>query len=497
WNEWLAKRYATHSALAEAWRSVTVPEGADVPLPTEPEFSNRASYEAWPSDNALRAMDYQFFAQDAFRGWASEMREAIRATGSQQLVTVGQDEGGGGDRPSPAFFGDALDFTTTHSWWGTDVLLWDSLMAKQPDRPMLAQETGVSREVEIDGEGHRSPQEATALLERKLAMAGGTSAGAIEWLWNINSYMRDDREATIGAIRPDGTEKSEAELMRRFAKFAAAAGPHLSGAERAQVGVVTAQALQYSPLENLALAAQQKSVRALNYALGIPAEAVPENLAPRMLQDGWRPKLLVLPAAQALGDEAWAALLKYVDAGGTLLITGSMERDPHWRVTERLAALGAPATPEPLLLRAATQRAGDKEIALSFGFDAQQGAEYLRFRDGAEMHAISHGKGRIFAASEPVELAEGLAPAVQLYAWALGQAGVQSPFAGRIPPGVLVRPVELAESVLYLIVSESANGEELQLRDRASGGEIRTRIEPGRAKLFLLAKNGGQVLAEF
>jgi hypothetical protein len=43
----------------------------------------------------------------------------------------------------------------------------------------------------------------------------------------VNSLQRDDREATIGAIRPDGTEKPEAELLRRFAQFAAAAGPHM------------------------------------------------------------------------------------------------------------------------------------------------------------------------------------------------------------------------------------------------------------------------------
>src|SRR4029077_8811304 len=120
------------------------------------EFSSRAVYEAWPSNNSLRAIDYQHFAQDAFRGWVTEVRDTIRAAGSRQLVTVGQDEGGGFDRPSPAFFGDAVDFTTTHSWWASDALLWDSLVAKQPGRPMLVQETGVSHEVRLDGEAHRS-----------------------------------------------------------------------------------------------------------------------------------------------------------------------------------------------------------------------------------------------------------------------------------------------------------------------------------------------------
>ena len=60
------------------------------------------------------------------------MSDAVRATGSQQLVTVGQDEGGIQDRLSPAFWGAYVDFTTNHSWWQNDYILWDSLLAKQP-----------------------------------------------------------------------------------------------------------------------------------------------------------------------------------------------------------------------------------------------------------------------------------------------------------------------------------------------------------------------------
>ena len=104
WNAWLNKHYADHGAIAEAWRGVPVPQDASIPLPSEAEFSTRAQYEAWPLNNSLRAMDYQHFAQDAFRGWAAEITTAIRSAGSNQLVTVGQDEGGGETRPQPVNF---------------------------------------------------------------------------------------------------------------------------------------------------------------------------------------------------------------------------------------------------------------------------------------------------------------------------------------------------------------------------------------------------------
>ncbi len=492
WNEWLGKHYADHGAIAEAWRSVPVAAGAQVPLPAEPEFSSRAAYEAWPSSNSLRAMDYEHFAQDAFRDWAAEMANTIRSAGGHQLITVGQDEGGGEERPSPAVFGDAMDFTTTHTWWASDALLWDSLMAKLPGKPMLVQETGISHELRLDGEAHRSLAEETSLFERKLAMAAGTSAGAIEWLWNVNAYQRDDREATIGAIRPDETEKPEAELMRRFAKFAAEAGPHMTGAALPDVAIVTSQALQFSPLQNLATEAQQKSVRALHYLCNVPGYIITENQAARIAE--LKPKLAILPAPQALGDEAWKQLMRYVEAGGTLLVTGSVERDANWRITQRLAPLGAP---EAILLRGATQRVGSQEVELNFGFDKQQSAEMFHFTDGETLHTIAHGKGRILIASEPVELAEGLGATAQLYAWALAQAGVQSPYEGKTPEAVLVRPAVLADSVLYLIVSESADEEEIAVHDRLTGAEVKTKLAPGRAQLWLISKTGGQVLAKF
>jgi hypothetical protein len=502
WNAWLNKHYADHGAIAEAWRSIPVPQDALIPLPSEAEFSNRAQYEAWPSNNSLRAMDYQHFAQDAFRGWAREITGAIRAAGSAQLVTLGEDEGGGEERPQPVIFGDVLDFTTTHSWWAHDAILWDSLVAKLPGKPMLVQETGVSREVGIDGNGHRFPNEEASLLERKLAVAAGTGAGAIQWLWNVNAYQRDDREATIGAIRPDGTEKPEAAVLRRFAGFAATAGPHMAGSKLPEVAIVTSQVTQYSPLEKLEIEAQQKSVRAMTYLCGVPAYVISENQVAYSADGRFanvpqaeRPKLLVLPSAHALSDEAWNALMRYVKEGGTLLVTGSVERDEHWQVTERFGALAAPAGTQELLLRTATQRIGHRNVPLSFTYDKQMGAEWLRFSDGDTLHTIMYGKGRIFVASQPIELAEGLQPAAELYAWALSQAGVEKPYTGQVPAGVLVRPLVLADSVLYLIVSESANIEKIAVRDKVSGGEITASLAPGRVGLVLLSRADGHILA--
>jgi hypothetical protein len=155
WNEWLYRRYPDRAALAAAWNLPLTEVQGTLPLPGDGEFQQRSMYDG---PNSLKLYDYFLFAQESFAGWAQAMREAIRTTSSQQPITVGQDEGGYSDRLSPAFFGTAVDFTTNHSWWQNDSLLWDSLVAKQPGLPMLIQETGLQRELTLDQVSRRTPE---------------------------------------------------------------------------------------------------------------------------------------------------------------------------------------------------------------------------------------------------------------------------------------------------------------------------------------------------
>ena len=161
WNEWLSKRYPDKAALAAAWNVPAASVQGAVPLPEDIEFTPRGVYVG---RNSLKVYDYFLFAQDVFVNWVNTMREAVRATGSQQLVTVGQDEGGIQDRLSPAFWGPSVSFTTNHSWWQNDYVVWDSLLAKQPGETMLVQETGLQRELNLDEIVRRDPDAEASLL---------------------------------------------------------------------------------------------------------------------------------------------------------------------------------------------------------------------------------------------------------------------------------------------------------------------------------------------
>jgi hypothetical protein len=492
WNEWLNQRYPDRAALAAAWNVPVATLGGVISLPEEPEFTARGVYRG---HNSLKVYDFFLFAQDTFSNWVQIMREAVRGTGSRQLITVGQDEGGIQDRLSPAFWGRLVDFTTNHSWWQNDFLLWDSLLAKQPGQPLLIQETGLQRELYPDELARRSPESEAALLERKMAISFIQGSGAIEWLWNTNSYMTESNETPIGAIRPDATEKPEATVMRRFAEFARPLHQHLRDPQQPPIAIITSQAAQFSVRADLQLEAQRKAVRALVYYDRLPAYAIAENQIEKL----GSPRLAILPSPQALTDPAWRSLLNYVTEGGNLLITGPVDRDEHWHPTMRAVEVQLDAHAEPLTYHSAAVSLGDRVIPLSFDQQKQDLLESLRFGDGSTFKEASYGKGHIFWAAYPIELAEGAEATADLYAYVAGRLGIQSTYELKSPQaaGVLVYPVVLGDSILYVIASENADDTKVDLVDTLSGVRVTFKLPAQHAALALIENRQKALVAKY
>ncbi len=423
------------------------------------------------------------------------MHDAVRKTGSQQLVTVGQDEGGIQDRLSPAYWGQFVDFTTNHSWWQNDFTLWDSVLAKQPGKAMLIQETGLQRELNLDEVARRTPENEAALLERKIASSFIQGGGAIEWLWNTNSYMTESNETPIGAVRTDGTEKPEATLLRDFAAFAKSLQPHLHNPQLPAVAIVTSQAAQFSVIANLQLEAQQKAIRALAYNDRLTPYAIAENQIAHL----GSPKLAILPSPQALTDAAWHSLMSFVNGGGTLLITGPVDHDEHWRVTSRAAELKVSATTEPLTYHNAALQAGERTILLSFDQQKQNSLEALRFSDDSTLKEIRLGKGRIFWAAYPVELAEGTQAAADLYQYVASRASIAPIFdvPPSLSPGILIYPTMFEDSILYTIISDNADDTNVDLRDKFTELRVSLRIPSQHAAMVLIGRREKKVIAKY
>ncbi len=492
WNRWLSERYPDRAKLAALWNVPPASVAGTISLPTEDEFVPRGMYTG---TNALRLNDYFLFAQESFAKWVRTMHETIRAAGSQQLVTVGQDEGGIQDRLSPAFWGAEVDFTTNHSWWQNDYVLWDSLAAKQPGEAMLIQETGLQRELNLDEVARRTVENEGALLERKIATSFIQGSGAIEWLWNTNSDMTESNETPIGAVRTDYTEKPEATVLRGFAQFAPALQAHLRNPQLPSIAIITSQAAQYSALADFQIEAQRRAVRALAYDVHLPAYVIAENQIEKL----GSPKLAILPSPQALGEAAWQALLKYVDAGGNLLITGPVDRDEHWQVLNRSHELGLAAHVEPLTYHNATVRLGNHSLPLAFGEPQQNWLDSLRFDDGSTFAEIHHGKGLIFWAAYPVELAESLQSTSDLYSYVAGRINIAPMFSltSPLPSGVLVFPTMLADSVLYVLVSDSANDASINVRDQATGVSLALTLPAEHAAVAVIGKKEKKIVAKY
>ncbi len=488
WNAWLSQKYPDRAALAAAWNVPPDAVAGAVSLPSELEFDQRGIYAG---TNSLRVYDYVLFAQDKFAGWVKGMREVIHATGSSQPMTVGQDEGGFMDRLSPAFFAPYVDFTTNHSWWQDDHLLWDSLVAKQPGKAMLIQETGLQRQLNMDELSRLTPEQEASLFERKIAMSFVQGSGAIEWLWNTNSYMTEGNEVPIGALHADATEKPEATVLRNFAKFAVAASPYLKNPKLPDIAVITSQAAQFSVLGGLQLEAQQNAVRSLGYDLHQPCYIVAESQIEKL----GSPKLTILPSAQALRESTWQALLTYVKNGGNLLVTGPVSRDEHWHLVDRLSSLGIKASTEPLTAHAMMLHFGALAVpSISFDQQKQQLLEFLRFEDGSTEKELSLGSGKLIWISHPLELAESPFAESGVYNTILDRLSFH---VGLQPFSTLIYPLELPDAVLYILESETDRDADISFHDPISGAELSLHLPAQHAALALIDKHTKQIVAKY
>jgi hypothetical protein len=295
-------------------------------------------------------------------------------------------------------------------------------------------------------------------------------------------------------VRPDATEKPEATVLRDFATFAGALSPHLQNPELPSIAIVTSQAAQYSPLGDLQIAAQQTAVRSLVYYDHLTAYAVAENQIDKL----GSPKLAILPSPQALINKTWSALLDYVKAGGNLLITGPVGRDEHWQRVDREADLKVNAQLEPLTYHGATITAGTRKIDLNFNLQAQNVLESLHFSDDATLKEISYGKGRVFWAAYPVELA-GERPSADLYSYVAARAGLVPSYdlQGPLPSSVMVFPVNLQDSVMYVFASDAAADTSVDLRDKLTGARLTFRLASQHAAIAVISKQQKSVVAKY
>jgi hypothetical protein len=484
WRAWLREKYGTLDALARAWN--VTPEGLGsfegIPLP---EWGDLAQ-ERYGNPRLVRAIDYNLFAQEMFRRWVNKMVAAIRATGSRQLVDVGQDEGGVADRVLNQFFADAgVDFTVNHTYWRDDALLWDSVAAKRVGVPNFVGETGYQPVWRPDGEPRYDELTALGLIERKWALGfAAANSGALQWEWGLGG--------DFGMKRSDGSNKIWEEVMRAMGAFAAQAAPYATGLKLPGVALVLPQSLQLSVLNSTALEAQQNCVRALYQYARASAYAVGEY----QIQSLGNPKLILLPSPWTLNEQAWQAILAKVRAGATLLVTGAFDNDEHFHSAGRAGQLGLDLHSGSLSRRENLITWPGGRALLSFSGDKTTFLEQTLLPHDQTVLEKTFGQGRILLVSLPLELNDSLKSIADVYRYALRGANVAEAYSTQISdPGMLICPTQFDHATLYVLTSESTSSE-ISFRDTRSGKAFAGKLEPGRAAL-LLVSDKGELLASY
>ncbi len=484
WHKLLTQKYGSLSALGDAWRVPAADLGSfdAVPLPTLADLR----YERYGDPNQIRARDYNLFAQDTFSAWVKSMVGVIRSTGSNQLIDVGQDEGGVGDRVLNQFFGGAgVSFTTNHTYWNDDALLWDSVVAKRPGMPNITGETGYQPAWNPDGSWRYDEFTGLGLTERKWALGfAAGSSGAMQWDWA--------REVDFGMLRSDGSAKAWEGMMRDLGQFARQAAPFADGLIAPGVALVLPQSYQLSVSNGLALEAQQTAVRALyNYAHS-QAYAVGEYQSQLL----GSPQLILLPSPFGLTDEAWRAIEEKVRAGAVLLVTGPFGGDAHFHATGRQDSFGLPYVNAPLTLRDNLFHFPGGDELLAFSGSKTTVLNRAILPNGGEWAEKPLGKGKILFAALPLELNDNLQAVADVYSYALKEANIAPVYSTALKdPGILICPTVFPRATLYVLTSES-NRSEVSFEDLRSGKTFSGTLPSGRAALLLVGTDG-KLLASY
>ncbi|WP_237088876.1 alpha-amylase family protein [Paenibacillus larvae] len=494
--EWLKRRHQGDiRKVQEAWGLTPdqLPDFDSVILP-EPEEINFDIQDMLFGKKGSCWLDYSLFTMDMLNRWAEQLNETIRSIQPKQLITIGQDEALGAQRPSPFFYEQAMDYTTNHSWWLMDQLVWDGIFAKTPNKPNLIQETGIMYVETPDGRAKRSEIELRNILERKYAYSFSTGgAGAVQWLWNTNFYMDNINESNIGALRADGTEKPEANVSYDFGRFMEACRDLFEDRKLEDVVVVFPYSNDLSN-RSFAVEATSRLTRVLAHEMNVHFRAMGEYQLDALKDQP--AKLIVLPSAHNLSESAFAKLAEHIrQHGGTLLVTGPLGLTEYWQPAKRLQdALGERILAN--VLREEAIEVGGRVVPLAYGRRkiaklnkevAVDPATGLASKQIAQLHEVQLGQGRLLWCGLPVEMNDREEALHVLYSHVLEQCRVEPELTwhkGGGLAGIYGRKLSFHKGALYIFVSEYAYNADIMVQDPATGRTYEFVLETERSVMF-------------
>lgn len=485
YQSWLQKRHKSIQSLQERW-NMAPNEVSNFAAIEPPEYKdiNFGIRDMIEGKKGLKWIDYVLFTMDMHNQWASELSQTIKKIAPEHLVTVGQDEALSDQRPTPFFYEEAVDYTTNHTWWLLDDLVWDGIFTKSFNKPNLIQETGIMYVENPDNTAKRSEFELRNILERKYAYSFSTGgAGAVQWLWNTNYYMNNINESNIGAIRADGTEKPETDVSYHFGSFIADTKDLFQNRQLEDVAVVFPYSNDFSN-RKLAYDGTTKLTRTLAYEMNVPFRGLSEYHLHDLTNEV--PKLVIIPSPHNFDTTAFETILEVVDKQGcTALFTGPVHLDEYWHETNRANKLFGNLTLSNVK-RESILEIENKTLPVSFAgariADTFKGVS----SNNNSIQEVSWGKGKVLWSPLPVELNNRSEPIIALYQYALRTANVSThlEWIKGDYPGIYGRKLTFSEGNLFIFVSEFDMNTEMLIQDPITRKQYDFEVAPGRAVMF-------------
>lgn len=481
WKKWVIKTHrGDRDAILDDWRQAS---SDTFSLPTDTDLS----YSMIRGDRLPRkGLDFQMFAQDVVSNWAGNLSDLIDSAGGHPLVTLGQDEGGMSGRLSQQWYYPFVDYTSVHTWWLNNNLLWDVVSTKVPEKPDLVEETGLMRLENVDGESWRTPEAARRLLERKFAYAFmGEGAGAVEWCWNINEYQSTDNEVSIGLTRADGTMKIETDVLSEFANFFRKAEPYLQDYPADPIVVVIPNSSFFTGMPH-AYAGAKRLVRVLTENFGV----APSMLSEYKLTDARLKgvKLVIVPDAGMISDSASHVLFRASQSGAKILFTGAVTGNEYGKVTPDFRSLGINPGSAPVHRYEPTNWGHSLHKNEHFVTFGSEQPEYLLKSLSPPLDTL---RGNIMDEPLPLEMAKQKGPLINMLSEVMKYAGISlhvfdSPLMSRV--------LYTGNAALIVCVNESSAS--LSRIVSAADYKYEIPVKAGRSRLVLISlKDGGIIVA--
>jgi hypothetical protein len=239
--------------------------------------------------------------------------------------------------------------------------------------------------------------------------------------------------------------------------------------------------------------AVKTSIQAMESFCGVPVRTIGEY----SLKDIDKPRLIIIPSAGMFKQKSWESLIKAVEKGAVLLVTGTINKNERGSSVDRLSRFG---------IEVNIREVSETERIIIFGTECN--LEYGHNDSNIEMAVVagmtgqiktqSVGDGKLVYAPLPFELSATPEPAAVLYNYALKQAVVDPPCICALhDPLIQVRPLILPKAILYCIMSDSEKESVLSITDSFGGHSYTLLLSARQSGMFLTKRDDGSVISAY